>query len=65
MKLPSPLYPCRFCSDIHTYPADMLHYSRSLDAWVCEICWEEEIEDEDMGITLQEALNRHDERGVK
>lgn len=61
MKLPPPSYPCHFCADINSFPADMLHYSRSLDAWVCECCWEEEIADEDMGPTLQEALKQHEQ----
>jgi hypothetical protein len=67
--IPRASYPCHFCSDEYSHPADELSWSDAFQAWICDNCWREYdehwITDEDgdnesfcdYGISLEEELN--------
>ena len=37
-KIPDPLYPCKFCYEEYSWPAEDLFWSEKEQAWVCDYC---------------------------
>ena len=37
--IPQALYPCEYCADEYSWPADDLYWSEIDQAWVCDACW--------------------------
>lgn len=59
---PDALYPCKYCRDEYSWPADDLYWSEKSKAWVCSNCWDDEHDGENRGIRLDEHMKGRAER---
>lgn len=55
--LPAPCYPCKYCGDEYSWPADDLYWSAAAKGWICTNCWEYE-DHGDHGIRLDKEMQK-------
>lgn len=56
--IPRPLYPCKYCSDERTWPAEDLFWSELDQDWVCDFCWD------DRGYTREDGTPLNEPMGI-
>lgn len=65
-KIPEALYPCHYCREEYSWPAEDLHWSDIDKDWVCGLCWSDRDKgfDEPKGTWLPDEIKAQENKRI-